>query len=342
MIQNPRLRRALIIIFGLIFVISLTGLLTNLLAYRQGEQIYQEAANLVKLPDLTNITPVPAITEQPNVSKPEQPYIDPYADALQAMDFSALREVNPEVLGWLLIPNTGISYPLLQHANNEYYLGHSWNKSRSPVGAIFLDSQCSKSLSNFNTIIYGHRMNNGSMFTPLAKYKNQSYWQEHPTVYITDDNGTHRYEIFAAYEVSTSGMTYALSFSTDAGKQKFINYCLEQSLIETGLQPTVNDYILTLSTCTGHGHATRWVVQAMRKSEEASTTPPEDEPTNKSETADDDDSNQVENQDQAIEPEQNSSDTENAPEQTQNEAESDQTDEPNPETGLTDLLPTAN
>lgn len=336
MIQNQRLRRVLIVVFGLVFVISLTGLLNNLLAYRQGEQIYQEAASLVKLPDLTNITPAPAANniELPEVTKPEEPYIDPYADALQAMDFSALREVNSEVLGWLLIPNTGISYPLLQHSNNDYYLGHSWNNSRSPVGAIFMDSQCSKSLGNFNTIIYGHRMNNGSMFTPLAKYKNQSYWQEHPTVYITDDNGTHRYEIFAAYEVSTSGMTYALSFATDSGKQKFINYCLEQSLIDTGLQPTVNDYILTLSTCTGHGHATRWVVQAMRKGEEPQTAPSEDN------------AEQTEPQEQANPDEQNPPDdgTATEPEQnpTETEAEPEQADEPNQADGLTDILPTAN
>ncbi|MCI9044134.1 MAG: class B sortase [Peptococcaceae bacterium] len=337
MIQNQRLRRGLIILFGLIFVISLTGLLTNLFAYRQGEQIYQEAASLVKLPDLSDITPapIPNTPELPDVSKPEQPYIDPYADALQAMDFSALREVNSEVLGWLLVPNTGISYPLLQHANNEYYLGHSWNKSRSPVGAIFMDSQCSKGLGNFNTIIYGHRMNNGSMFTPLAKYKDQSYWQNHPTVYITDDNGTHRYDIFAAYEVSTSGMTYALSFSTDAGKQKFINYCLEQSLIDTGLQPTVNDYILTLSTCTGRGHATRWVVQAVRKGEEPTAAQPEENQTEATEPNDElkDELSQNEAPEQLNEPEQNPAADEPKPEQT---------DETNQETGLTDIIPTAN
>ena len=137
------------------------------------------------------------------------------------------------------------------------------------MGALIIYNQCSKHLDDFNKIIYGHRMNNGSMFTPLAKYQNQNYWQKHPTVYMTNETGTYCYDIFAAYEVSTSGITYALSFSDDDFKQKFINYSLEQSVIETGLQPTINDYILTLSTCTGHGHDTRWVVQAVRKGEQS-------------------------------------------------------------------------
>ena len=74
-----------------------------------------------------------------------------------------------------------------------------------------------------------------------------------------------KYEIFAAYEVSTAGATYQIGFSGDQSKQAFIDYCLEQSVIDTGIIPTVYDRILTLSTCTGNGHATRWVVQAVLK-----------------------------------------------------------------------------
>ena len=84
-------------------------------------------------------------------------------------------------------------------------------------------------------------------------------------MYITDDNGSHKYEIFAAYEVSTTGTTYQLGFSGDASKQAFIDYCLAQSVIDTGITPTVYDRVLTLSTCTGNGHATRWVDQAVLK-----------------------------------------------------------------------------
>ena len=155
----------------------------------------------------------------------------------------------------------------MQGDDNEYYLNHTWKKWTSVVGAIFMEYANSPDLSNFNTIIYGHRMNNGSMFASLKYYKDLSYWKAHPYVYITDDNGSHRYEIFAAYEVSVEGDTYRLGFSSDASKQSFIDYCLSQSVIDTGITPTIYDRILTLSTCTGNGHATRWVVQAVLKGE---------------------------------------------------------------------------
>ena len=90
-------------------------------------------------------------------------------------------------------------------------------------------------------------------------------------MYITDDAGSHTYEIFAAYEVSTEGDTYRLGFRDDGEKQAFIDYCLSRSVIETGVTPQVYDRILTLSTCTGRGHDTRWVVQAVLRGE----APPE-------------------------------------------------------------------
>jgi sortase B len=82
-------------------------------------------------------------------------------------------------------------------------------------------------------------------------------------VYIFDGENCDRYDIFAAYEVSTAGDTYQLGFADDASRQSYIDYCLGKSVIDTGVTPTTSDHILTLSTCTGNGHATRWVVQAV-------------------------------------------------------------------------------
>lgn len=264
--MNPKLRKALLVVLTVVFVVSLGGFINSLLDYREGDQVNAEADALVDLPNIEEIAPPPP--EQPeNDQEPAEPYIDPYADALAAMDFAALRQVNGEVLGWIIIPGTSISYPLLQHSSNQYYLSHNWKGGSSRVGSIFLETTNSRSLDDFNTIVYGHRMNNGSMFTPLQKFQKQDFWAQNPSVYITTDAGSFRYDIFAAYEVSTEGLTYALGFSGDKAKQRFVDFCLEQSVIDTGLVPEVRDYILTLSTCTGHGHATRWVVQAVRRGE---------------------------------------------------------------------------
>lgn len=264
--MSRRTRKILIVVFALVFVGSLCGFIWNELDRQKGKEAYDEAEELVGEPDFSALPP-PTLDPLPESEAPEEPaevYVDPYADLLRNMDFSALQEVNPDVLGWLLIPGTNISYPLLQGVDNDQYLRHTWKGNYSVVGSIFLESTNHKDLSDFNTIVYGHRMRNGSMFGSLKYFNSLSYWKSHPCVYITDDNGSHKYNIFAAYEVSVSGLTYRISFSGDSSKQEFIDYCLEQSVIDTGLVPTVNDQILTLSTCTGQGHATRWVVQAYK------------------------------------------------------------------------------
>lgn len=281
--MNRTVRKVLVILLAIICIGCAAKVISQLIQYRQGDEIYAEAEALVDLPDLSQL-PIPTIPESDGSSSsshssdadtsqtPAPVYVDPYADALRNMDFSALREVNDDILGWILIPDTRVSYPLVQGDDNDYYLNHTWRKSRNSVGAIFMEHQNSSDLSDFNTIIYGHRMNNSSMFGILKSYHSQSFWSSHPYVYITDDNGSHRYEIFAAYEVSVEGDTYRLGFSNDTAKQDFIDFCLDQSVIDTGITPTVYDRVLTLSTCTGNGHATRWVVQAVLKGEAPSDT----------------------------------------------------------------------
>ena len=324
--MKRKTRRVLIALLALVFVGSLGMLIYRGMDYREGEEVYAEAETLVELPDLSDLpaptvetaAPAPETPETPEA--PEKPvYVDPYADALRNMDFTALREVNSDVLGWIMIPGTPISYPLLQGEDNQYYLKHTWKKWSSAVGAIFLECQNSPDLSDFNTIVYGHRMNNGSMFASLKNYKKQSHWAAHPCVYITDDNGSHKYEIFAAYEVSTTGTTYQLGFSGDASKQAFIDYCLAQSVIDTGITPTVYDRVLTLSTCTGNGHATRWVVQAVLKGVAPSDTAqePADAAQESPDTAQEPADAAQESPDAAQEPaaeEQPVSDTEQQPE----------------------------
>lgn len=199
--------------------------------------------------------------------EPVEEYVDPYAEELANMDFRALREVNGDILGWIMIPDTKISFPLLQTTDNEYYLDHNWRKGYSSGGAIFLECQNAPDLSDFNTIIYGHRMVSGTMFAELARYEDSSYMEKHPTFYITDDNGIYAYDVFAAYEVSKTGTTYRLELNTDEDRQQFIDYCLQQSAYETGIVPSVDDKIVTLSTCMAYGTENRWVVQGVLRAD---------------------------------------------------------------------------
>lgn len=273
--KQVTLRTLLTALLALALAVSLGVLGFKLWDYRQGDEDYGEAEVMAGIPDLGDL-PQPTLRPQPTAAptaeadpdstapaQPEptpQPTPDPYAQALQSMDFAALQEVNEDVLGWILVPGTRISYPLLQGEDNSYYLDHTWKGSRNSVGSIFMECQCSRDFSDFNTIIYGHRVSNQSMFGQLHAYADQDFADLHPSFYITDAAGTRRYDIFAAYEAPVDSAVYRLGVSSDKGKETVINLALESSVIATPIQPTSANQIVTLSTCTGNGHANRWVV----------------------------------------------------------------------------------
>ena len=290
--MKPKFRKALAALLAVICALCLGRTALQLVQYRQGDETYAQAEELAGLPDLSDLPVVDFTGGSGSVSSsastdgageaPEEVPVwqDPYAQALKDMDFSALRQQNPDVLGWILIPGTRVSYPVVQGTDNSYYLDHTWQGGKNSVGAIFMECRNSGDLSDFNTIIYGHRMNNRSMFGTLSQYKSRSYWQAHPYVYLTDDSGTHRYEIFAAGEVSVDSDVYRLGLRSDSSRQSFLDSCLALSALNTGVTPHTYDKVLTLSTCTGNGHATRWVVQAVCPGQ-APETPeiPQEEPT---------------------------------------------------------------
>lgn len=273
---TPRTLVAVLLI--LVLAVSLGQLALKFRDYRQGDQDYGEAEMVAGVPDLGDLPqPTPRAVPTPTPAQPDpeesmtpdlestpeptsQPTPDPYAEALRNMDFAALQQVNEEVVGWILVPGTRISYPILQGGDNSYYLNHTWKGTRSSVGSIFMEWQCSRDFGDFNTIIYGHRVRNQSMFGLLHSYANQDFADLHPSFYITDAAGTRRYDIFAAYETPVDGPVYRLKV-TDAGeKEKIISAALESSSITTPIRPTSANQIVTLSTCTGSGHENRWVV----------------------------------------------------------------------------------
>lgn len=265
-------RRVVLFLFGIVFIVNCAVLVRQWHHYEQGRDLYENAAELVDMPDLTNVEPVPLAPLPPEVSSGNQPAlepaevpatpVDPYAEVLNEIDIAALQEVNEDVLGWIVIPDTDLSYPLLQGEDNDYYLNYTWQKSKNAVGSIFLDYRNSSDLSDFNSIVYGHRMRNQSMFGQLHKYQDEAYLKEHPVIYIKTDSGVYTYEIFSVY-VADSMNTYQLDFADDSDKAQFIDYVASRTWIDTGVVPDVTDRIITLSTCTGNGHDTRWVIHAV-------------------------------------------------------------------------------
>ena len=285
--KNGKLRIALMIVLSLILLASVTLIIQRQVHLEREEAASKAALELIQ--STAAPTPEPATepgqelatapveTAEPTPEPTPEPSPEPtpwvWKDApveddenyarLQSIDLSALQAENPDVIGWLEIPDTGISYPLLQGEDNDTYLYHTWQKEFSYTGSIFLEQNCSPELDDFSIIIYGHNTRNGTMFGNLKKYKEQDYADEHPYIYIVDDNGVHRYEVFSSFEAPIRSLTYRLAITEVEDMEEFLADCISNSVIDTGVTPGITDRILTLSTCTGTGtYHSRWVVKA--------------------------------------------------------------------------------
>ena len=183
----------------------------------------------------------------------------------QRIAFEELKAQNEDVIGWIEIPDTEISYPLMQGDDDQYYLKHTFSGNKNSAGSIFVEYQNKPDLTDRHTIIYGHNMKNGSMFGGLKEYRNASYLVDHPMVYIDLEDGTHAYQIFSCYETPANSNTYTIGFASqpDGRYEQFVQTLKNSSAYDTGIDVSKNDRVITLSTCTKRSE-NRFVVHAKR------------------------------------------------------------------------------
>lgn len=215
------------IVFLGVFLFSLYKVVGIIREYRQIDQFYENAnRNFVQL-------------EKRSLPK---------------VDFETLQEVNKDVIAWIYIEDTDISFPVLQGKTNKQYLFQSYKKEYLTAGSIFIDYRCGRNFEDKNTVIYGHNMHNGSMFGSLKKYKNGEYKNEHSYIYILlPDASWKKYEVIAFYQADVEGALYQLPLSNSCGEETF------EKLAETvrnaneyadPAEMKYDDSFITLSTCT--------------------------------------------------------------------------------------------
>ena len=184
-------------------------------------------------------------------------------ERVQRVALSELQAQNPDTVGWIEIPGTTISYPLMQTGDDSYYLNHTFSNKVNSAGSIFVETLNSSDFTDLHTIIYGHNMKNGSMFAGLKNYASPSYLVAHPTVYIDLADGTHAYQIFSVYESPSESDSYTIGFAPDEQYEEFLQTLKGRSAYDTGVTVTKDDYIITLSTCTKSGEH-RYLVHAKK------------------------------------------------------------------------------
>lgn len=182
------------------------------------------------------------------------------------VDFDALKEINPDVVAWIKFDEPSIiNYPVVQGKDNSEYLDKTFRGYDNTVGTIFVNVYNNPDFNDKNTIIYGHHMNNKTMFNRLEEYEDEEFYKKYPFFYIyTPDGAEIKYQIYSVGVVKDTSESYTYQFADDAAFESFINTTKGASMYDTGVTPGNDAQIVTLSTCTKSNNDDRLVVHAMK------------------------------------------------------------------------------
>ena len=160
---------------------------------------------------------------------------------------------NPDIVGYLEIPRTNISYPVVQTGNNVFYLYHNVHMQPDRAGAIFLDYENNLAdLIDDNTIIYGHNMSGGPKFHNIRHFFNESYFRERPYILLTTPYEETVWDVFSFFQTHIEFCYLTTNFPTREHFFHFISYLEFRSLHTTDIVLTPDCQILILSTCASH------------------------------------------------------------------------------------------
>lgn len=242
----------LVLLLG-VLVFSTVKIISYMMEKRSSEKNQQDLIDEV----VTPVTPTePDDGTDSDGSKTDSSTVVTNEPDYITVDFATLQAKYPDVVGWLYCANTGLNYPIVQTAEEggEYYLYRDIDGSSNKNGTVFLDWRCSSTFTSQNNLVYGHNMKTGRMFAPIVKYRDQSFYDAHPYMYLYTPNQLYKVNLFAGMVTPGDSDVYNYSLSSD-----YIKECISNSTFKSSVgTPTGN--ILTLSTCAYDYDNARYVV----------------------------------------------------------------------------------
>lgn len=260
----------LCLIFGAMALYYGLGSYRQWQEYRAGEQIYENLTQYVH-PQTPPDSTVPA--DQKKEDHPPEETIpgvqlseEETDDTLwPVVDFEALKEINPDVVGWISIEGTNINYPVVQGPDNSYYMNRLFDGSANGAGSIFMDYRNEPDMSCRNTVLYGHNMKNGTMFHQITEYKQQDFYDQHPTALLMTPEGNYKIELIAGYVTDLNSDAWKIEFAGDEEFSRWLADAMAQSTFISTIEPEAQDRVITLSTCSYEYADARYVLVGILK-----------------------------------------------------------------------------
>ena len=244
------IRGILIAVLAAVFLFSAGKLLGIEGGYRESRKTYSGAAEEYTKPAEVTAA-VSAEDEAPAGGEPaaEREAERELIYAPIEVDFDYLCRINSDVIGWIYCPDTVINYPVVWGRDNDYYLERNYRGEPDSSGTIFADAGNMKDLTDSNIILYGHHMQDMSMFATLKYWLKQEYYEEHPVMWLLTPEQDYRIELFSGYVTSAESETYTIFRGAGEEFDAYLRSALARSEFraETELDAT-GKYVL-LSTC---------------------------------------------------------------------------------------------
>lgn len=236
--------------------------------YQKGDDTYDALAELVK--EDPGKSPDSSETDDNNKDISDFGASENAEDeeSTQEINLDLAKQFNNDITAWLYCPDTVIDYPVCHGDDNSYYLTHLADGTYNRNGCLFVDCKNSSDFTDDNTIIYGHHMASGKLFASLIKYKDQDYYEEHPIMYLTTEEGTYKIELFSGYVTEIGSSAYTMNFAMAKEKTKWLKEISNKSdFTANAMTISSTDRIITLSTCAYDFQNARYVVHGKVSSE---------------------------------------------------------------------------
>ena len=185
-------------------------------------------------------------------------------------DFDELMEINPDIYAWLYIPNTAVDYPVARSTSDgddSFYLEHNVYRQYQFSGTIYSEIKNSPDMHDRVTVMYGHNMLNGSMFATLHNFGNKDFFEQNNTAFVLTKDKVLTYLIYSAYTYDDRHILNTNNFANDEVFQRYLDETLDPHAIDAnvreGIDLSIDNKILTLSTCTSGPSDTRYLVQGV-------------------------------------------------------------------------------
>ena len=164
-------------------------------------------------------------------------------DDIYEVDWDSLKEKNNDIIGWILMPDSEISFPIVQGQDNSYYLNHTYLKEENRMGSIFLNEANQSDFSDVNSIIYGHSVDTGGMFTSLKEFKDETYYQDHSYFYLLTPQQNYKCSIVCFSQVQDGCDYYLTNFDITQMMSMYQNTATHYTQLDSV------EKVVTLSTC---------------------------------------------------------------------------------------------